>query len=79
MELRSSVSYGRLKKDLRFWRTQGGSEVDFVIGDEAAVEAKATRSVGDKHLNGIRVLHWSRFLELLWKRDFAWQGPTPTS
>lgn len=42
------------------YRSAGGVEVDFVIedarGNIAAVEVKATRSVGEKHFNGLRDL-----------------------
>ncbi|MBI4668547.1 MAG: hypothetical protein HY747_05080, partial [Elusimicrobia bacterium] len=31
-------------------------EVDFLIGDEAAIEVKATEFVSDKHLAGLRAL-----------------------
>ena len=97
MELRSWLSYRRIHKDLCYWRSQGGSEVDFLIGEDTAIEAKSTRKVGDKHLkglralkeegiftrfilvsldeanretsDGIRILHWSRFIDMLWKDD----------
>jgi len=95
MELRSWLSYRRMHKDLCYWRSQGGSEVDFLIGEDTAIEVKSTRKVGDKHLkglralkeegiftrfmmvsldevnretsDGIRILHWSRFIDELWK------------
>jgi uncharacterized protein len=54
MELRSYISYRRIKKDLTFWRTQNGSEVDFLIGDDTAIEVKSTLKVSDKHLKGLR-------------------------
>ncbi|MHB1124680.1 MAG: ATP-binding protein [Ramlibacter sp.] len=42
------------------YRSAGGVEVDFVIEDAAgrvaAVEVKATRSLGDRHFNGLRDL-----------------------
>ncbi len=95
MELRAWLSYRRVKKALRYWRTRSGTEVDFLIGNDTAIEVKATRTVHDKHLkglralkeekiflqyiiisfdeidretaDGIRCLHWSGFLTLLWK------------
>lgn len=98
-ELRAWVSYRRNRKTLSFWRTYTGLEVDFLVGDDAAIEVKLTRQVHDKHLrglralkeegairkyflvsfdpdnretaDGIRCLHWRRFLELLWKHDLA--------
>lgn len=94
MELRSRISYRRDRTELCYWRTPTGAEVDFLIGDEIAIEVKASRAVSDKHLkglralkeegvfrrfylvsldpenretpDGVRILHWSRFLSLLW-------------
>ena len=56
MELRSWLSHWRIKKELCYWRTVSGAEVDFVIGDTLAIEAKATTTVSDKHLKGLRLL-----------------------
>ena len=56
MELRAYLSYRRIKKELSFWRSQSGAEVDFLIGDDIAIEVKATSRVNDKHLKGLRVL-----------------------
>ncbi len=95
MELRAWLSYHRVKKTLRYWRTRSRTEVDFLIGNDTAIEVKATRTIHDKHLkglralkeekiflqyivvsfdemdrktvDGIRCLHWSRFLNLLWQ------------
>jgi predicted AAA+ superfamily ATPase len=41
---------------LRFWRTTSGFEVDFIIGDHTAVEAKATAHVSADDLRGLRAL-----------------------
>jgi len=56
MELRSYLSYRRIKKELAFWRTQNGVEVDFLIGDDTAIEVKSATKVTDKHLKGLRAL-----------------------
>lgn len=56
MELRAFLSYRRVKKDLTYWRTQTGIEVDFIVGDETAIEVKSATSVSDKHLKGLRAL-----------------------
>ena len=42
MELRSYLSYRRIKKKLTYWRTRTGFEVDFLIGSSAAIEVKST-------------------------------------
>ncbi len=41
---------------MRYWRTRSGAEVDFLIGEDIAVEVKAARTVHDKHLKGLRML-----------------------
>lgn len=56
MELRAYLSYRRVKKSLRYWRTRSGSEVDFLIGNDTAIEVKSTRKICDKHLKGLRTL-----------------------
>lgn len=62
LELRSYISYGRLKKELTYWRTTGGQEVDFIIGTESAIEVKSTAKISDKHLKGLRYLMEERIV-----------------
>ena len=56
MELRSYLSYRRLRIELTYWRTHGGVEVDFLVGSAAAVEVKASSRVSDRDLRGLRAL-----------------------
>ena len=56
MELRSYLSYRRLRPELTYWRTHSGAEVDFVVGSSAAIEAKAAARVSDRDLRGLRTL-----------------------
>ena len=56
MELRSYVSYRRLRSELTFWRTQSGIEVDFLVGSAAAIEVKASTRVSGRDLRGLRAL-----------------------
>src|SRR3990167_9060088 len=56
LELRAYISYRRLMKPLRYWRTTSQIEVDFIIGDEVAIEVKSSHLVQDKHLHGLRML-----------------------
>lgn len=56
MELRAFLGYTRIFEDLSFWRSVNGQEVDYVIGDQIAVEVKATQKVGHKHLKGLLAL-----------------------
>lgn len=55
-ELRAYLSYRRKKEPLRFWRSQQGDEVDFVIGRHTAIEVKATKKIEMKHLKGLNTL-----------------------
>jgi len=56
LELRAYLKYKRIRKQLAYWRTQNGQEVDFVIGDDVAIEVKATTTVSSKHLKGLKAL-----------------------
>ena len=54
MELKAWHDYNRKKETLCYWRTESGNEVDFVIGDEVAIEVKATRNPTSRNLDGLR-------------------------
>jgi predicted AAA+ superfamily ATPase len=57
MELRAYLSYRRkLSVELYFWQEKNGKEVDFIVGDELAIEVKSTEKVSEKHLSGLRYL-----------------------
>ena len=56
LELRAYISYNRLHKDLSYWHTDLGHEVDFIIGNEIGVEVKSTNKVTAKHLKGLKYL-----------------------
>lgn len=56
-ELRAFLSYTRDGRPLSFWRSQVSDyEVDFLIGDEIAIEVKGSELVTERHLTGLRVL-----------------------
>ncbi len=57
-ELSAYLDYGKHKEKLSYWRTRQSSfEVDFVIGDEVAIETKTTKLVNEKKdLRGLRAL-----------------------
>lgn len=75
-ELFAYLQYFARSTPLSFWRTYTKQEVDFVVGDSLAVEVKATQSVRDKHLRGLRALAEERSLrrrivvcrEPMWRR-----------
>lgn len=56
LEIRAWNSYRRHYKPLSYWRSTSQFEVDCIIGDELAVEVKATDLVQDRHLKGLRAL-----------------------
>ena len=65
LEIRAYLSYSRSFHPLTFWRSQSGFEVDFLIGEQAAVEVKARKSVSNRALKGLKVLKEEKLI-----RDF---------
>jgi predicted AAA+ superfamily ATPase len=55
-ELRAYREYRKDRRPLTFWRDYQGHEVDFLLGDELAVEVKATSLATEKHTKGLRML-----------------------
>ena len=55
-ELRAFLLYHNDRRPLSFWRSKSGYEVDFLIGDEVAIEVKGSEMVTEKHLSGLRAL-----------------------
>jgi predicted AAA+ superfamily ATPase len=62
IELRSYLAYSRSDLNLSYWRSTSGFEVDLIVGQYMAVEIKATESVHDKHLKGLRALKEEQLL-----------------
>ena len=54
LEARAYLSYTSSAHEMSFWRTSSGFEVDLVLGNQIAIEVKATDLVSDKHLKGLR-------------------------
>jgi Predicted ATPase (AAA+ superfamily) len=52
-ELRAWIDYSLDDRSLAFWRTVDGREVDFVLGDDTAIEVKATERPVDRDLSGL--------------------------
>ena len=49
------LSYSRSRKQLTYWRTASGYEVDAIIGDaDVAIEVKSVREVQSRHLKGLK-------------------------
>jgi predicted AAA+ superfamily ATPase len=53
-ELRAWLDYTRDDRTLSFWRTRDGREVDFIVGDDLAIEVKGTNNPSERHLAGLR-------------------------
>ncbi|MCF0237496.1 MAG: ATP-binding protein [Sphaerochaetaceae bacterium] len=63
-ELKSWKDYNGIREDLSFWRSlKGKYEVDFLIGDDIAIEVKATKKVLPKHLKGLKALSEEKFFK----------------
>lgn len=56
LEIRAYLSYTRKKLSLCFWNTVDKHEVDFIIGNDIAVEVKSSEKISDKHLKGLKYL-----------------------
>ena len=54
-ELTAFLHYRKDRRPLSFWRDQQGNEIDFLLGDEVAIEVKGTRLVTERHLKGLHV------------------------
>lgn len=55
-ELDAYRSYKHDTRDLRFWRARNSYEVDFIVGDETAIEVKAAENVTEKQCKGLLAL-----------------------
>jgi len=55
-ELRAYLAYTNDERELSFFRTTSGREVDFVVGDELAVEVKASANITERELQSLQVL-----------------------
>lgn len=63
MELKAYVSYRQKRKEIGFWRSTDKYEVDFIIGNEIAIEVKSTKKVSEKHLKGLKVLQEEKIIK----------------
>lgn len=55
-ELSTYIDYREYDRELFYWRTVGGVEVDFILGSETAIEAKSSARITSDHLKGLRSL-----------------------
>lgn len=55
-EVKAYVEYKQIMLKLGYWKSVNRQEVDLTIGEEVAVEIKATERASNKHLRGLKVL-----------------------
>ena len=55
-EIKSYLSYERKRLPLQYWRSKSQMEVDFVIGDNIAIEVKASHKVSERDHKGLKAL-----------------------
>ncbi len=55
-EIKAFLHYSRDARVLSFWRSKSGYEVDFMIGDETAIEVKSADLVTEKHCAGLKAI-----------------------
>lgn len=56
LELKAYLHYTKDRRPLTYWRSKSGFEVDFLVGDEIAIEVKGTEMVSQKHTKGLNKL-----------------------
>lgn len=72
-ELQCYTEY-RSRERIFYWRTSTGIEVDFIVGDRFAVEAKASRSISENDLRGLRAIADEAYFKA---RVLVCREPTP--
>ncbi len=56
IELRAAIAYSRTRNHLSYWRSVTKHEVDFIVGDDIAIETKASASVSMRDAKGLLAL-----------------------
>ena len=55
-ELKAYLAYTNDRRPLNYWRSTSGYEVDFLLGDEVAIEVKGSEMASERHLSGLTAL-----------------------
>jgi len=55
-ELRTYIDYTNDSRELTFWRTRDNREVDFILGDDTAIEVKTVQNPSERHLKNLKDL-----------------------
>lgn len=64
-ELRAWLDYRLPAGSLHYWRSRSGFEVDFILDERTAIEAKAKPTIGARDLRGLRALAEEGLVERL--------------
>ena len=62
-EMRAYLSYRRLFLKMGYWKSVNRQEVDLTVGEEIAIEIKATQKVSSKHLRNLKALQEERIFK----------------
>jgi predicted AAA+ superfamily ATPase len=54
LEMKAHSSYSGLEYPISYWRTTSQIEVDFILGDDIAIEIKSSSNINQRHLNGLK-------------------------
>lgn len=63
MELKAFISYRFKRTEIYFWRSADKYEVDFIIGNEIAIEVKSTKRVTENHLKDLKALQEEQLIK----------------
>lgn len=61
-ELKTYTDYQQLK-DLTYWRSTSGYEVDFILADKTAIEVKASKNIAPQDLKNLKALREEKQLK----------------
>jgi predicted AAA+ superfamily ATPase len=62
-ELSTYIDYTDASIPLGYWRSTSNFEVDFILADTTAIEARAKNPVGERDLRGLRALKEENLLK----------------
>lgn len=54
LEMKAHSSYSGLEYPISYWKTTSQIEVDFILGDDIAIEIKSSSNINQRHLNGLK-------------------------
>ncbi|MCL5260232.1 MAG: AAA family ATPase [Gammaproteobacteria bacterium] len=62
-ELKSYADYKQIHQGVNYWRSTSGFEVDFILGDSAAIEVKSSKNISSGDLKNLRALREEKKLK----------------